>query len=219
MADEETAVTSGEEVQALANNAVAEAVETNTDIEGHRSKAKDNAAAAAAEVYFDDEEEDYSHLDDALADAIAMEDKMAGLILDGVHLQELIDIDLAAVVLDCGSANWSVGFGGEDSPRSIFPSVLGRPRRRKRLGSSAGAAVAAEVAGNTALEEVCYLGDELEKQDNPDSLVAENPLRHGRVKNWDDMEMVHRIYSNIVLQLWRRNMMLANTVSGMVVET
>ena len=34
------------------------------------------------------------------------------------------------IVLDCGSAWFKAGFAGDDAPRSIFPSVVGRPRHR-----------------------------------------------------------------------------------------
>lgn len=200
MADAEAVTTANKESTAKNDDggeAASEIASDSGDVStGNQSKAE--KSHATEEVYFDDEEAEESsgNIDAALAEVAAMEDKMAGVVLDGVHLQELIDIDLAAVVLDCGSANWSVGFGGEDSPRSIFPSVLGRPKKRKRLGSTVGTgAVAAELAGDAVLEEACYLGDEFEKHDDPDSLVADFPLRHGRVKSWEDMEMVRRLQS------------------------
>ena len=39
----------------------------------------------------------------------------------------MIDQDLAALVIDNGSGMCKAGFSGEDAPRAVFPSILGRP--------------------------------------------------------------------------------------------
>jgi actin beta/gamma 1 len=36
--------------------------------------------------------------------------------------------EVAAVVIDNGSETCKVGFAGDDAPRKIFPSVVGRQR-------------------------------------------------------------------------------------------
>ena len=41
-------------------------------------------------------------------------------------------MELSAVVLDNGSGMCKAGMAGEDVPRGVFPSIVGRP---KRLGS------------------------------------------------------------------------------------
>lgn len=39
-----------------------------------------------------------------------------------------MDGDVAALVLDNGSGMCKAGFAGDDAPRSVFPSIVGRPR-------------------------------------------------------------------------------------------
>ena len=36
--------------------------------------------------------------------------------------------DITAVVVDNGSGMIKAGFGGDDAPRSVFATVVGRPR-------------------------------------------------------------------------------------------
>ncbi len=38
------------------------------------------------------------------------------------------DEDVAAVVIDNGSGMVKAGFAGDDAPRAVFPSMVGRPR-------------------------------------------------------------------------------------------
>ena len=40
------------------------------------------------------------------------------------------DDDVAALVVDNGSAMFKAGFAGDDAPRSVFPSIVGRPRHQ-----------------------------------------------------------------------------------------
>ena len=40
----------------------------------------------------------------------------------------MADEDIAAVVIDNGSGMCKAGFGGDDAPRAVFPSIIGRPR-------------------------------------------------------------------------------------------
>ena len=36
--------------------------------------------------------------------------------------------DVAALVVDNGSGMCKAGFAGDDAPRSVFPSIVGRPK-------------------------------------------------------------------------------------------
>ena len=36
--------------------------------------------------------------------------------------------DIAALVVDNGSGMCKAGFAGDDAPRAVFPSIVGRPR-------------------------------------------------------------------------------------------
>ena len=42
------------------------------------------------------------------------------------------DEDVAAIVIDNGSGMCKAGFAGDDAPRSVFPSLVGRPRFQVR---------------------------------------------------------------------------------------
>ena len=43
---------------------------------------------------------------------------------------KMCDHDVAAVVIDNGSGMCKAGFAGDDAPRAVFPSIVGRPRRQ-----------------------------------------------------------------------------------------
>ena len=40
------------------------------------------------------------------------------------------DDEISAVVLDNGSGMCKAGFAGDDAPRAVFPSIVGRPRHQ-----------------------------------------------------------------------------------------
>ena len=42
------------------------------------------------------------------------------------------DGDVAALVVDNGSGMCKAGFAGDDAPRAVFPSIVGRPRHQVR---------------------------------------------------------------------------------------
>merc|ERR1712113_566153 len=41
-----------------------------------------------------------------------------------------MDEDVAALVVDNGSGMCKAGFAGDDAPRAVFPSIVGRPRHQ-----------------------------------------------------------------------------------------
>lgn len=41
---------------------------------------------------------------------------------------EMMGDDVAALVIDNGSGMCKAGFAGDDAPRAVFPSIIGRPR-------------------------------------------------------------------------------------------
>jgi len=43
------------------------------------------------------------------------------------------DEDAVALVVDNGSGMCKVGFAGDDAPRAVFPSIVGRPRHQVRI--------------------------------------------------------------------------------------
>lgn len=44
--------------------------------------------------------------------------------------------EIAALVVDNGSGMCKAGFAGDDAPRAVFPSIVGRPRHQVRLSQS-----------------------------------------------------------------------------------
>ena len=38
--------------------------------------------------------------------------------------------EIAALVVDNGSGMCKAGFAGDDAPRAVFPSIVGRPRHQ-----------------------------------------------------------------------------------------
>jgi len=43
-----------------------------------------------------------------------------------------MDEDVSALVIDNGSGMCKAGFAGDDAPRAVFPSIVGRPRHQVR---------------------------------------------------------------------------------------
>ena len=43
---------------------------------------------------------------------------------------KMCDEDIAALVIDNGSGMCKAGFAGDDAPRAVFPSIVGRPRHQ-----------------------------------------------------------------------------------------
>lgn len=53
-----------------------------------------------------------------------------------VFLVSEMDDDISALVVDNGSGMCKAGFAGDDAPRAVFPSIVGRPRHQVlRAGS------------------------------------------------------------------------------------
>ena len=44
----------------------------------------------------------------------------------------MCDEEVAALVIDNGSGMCKAGFAGDDAPRAVFPSIVGRPRHQVR---------------------------------------------------------------------------------------
>ena len=79
-----------------------------------------------------------------------------------------------AIVIDNGSGTCKAGFAGDDAPKVVFPSIVGRPRKQ-------GAAAEMDLKD-------CYVGDEAQKKRGV--LGMWYPIEHGIVTNWDNMEKV-----------------------------
>ena len=90
--------------------------------------------------------------------------------------------DGTALVFDMGSGFSKVGFAGSDTPKGVFPTVVGQPGPRFHPDCNLGPFVGLDVVGKL------------------DILSCNFPVEQGIVQesNWSDMEMVRRSFLYLI---------------------
>lgn len=91
--------------------------------------------------------------------------------------------DVHGIVIDNGSGIMKAGLAGDDAPRAVFPSIVGRTR-------IAGVQLGVDQKDS-------FVGDEARSKS--DMLNVKHPIERGVISDWDDVERLwhHAFYNEL----------------------
>jgi len=114
------------------------------------------------------------------------------LLFDSTKMQA--GFEGAPIVCDNGSGMVKAGFSGDDAPRSVFPSIIGRPKTEQAMLGAA--------------KKDFFVGDDAQAKRGV--LKIAYPIEHGIVTNWDDMEKIwhHTFYNELRVNPEDHNVLL-----------
>jgi len=98
------------------------------------------------------------------------------------------------VIIDNGSGYVKAGFSGEEGPRGVFPSIIGRPK------------VPGIMVGSEQKD--YFVGQQAEEKRG--ILILKYPIEHGIVEDWEDMEKIwdHTFTNELRVDASEQNCML-----------
>ena len=85
------------------------------------------------------------------------------------------------IIIDNGSGMIKAGFAGEEAPRAVFPTIVGRPKGRSAIGEHKSEYIGDEAGARRGILNLSY------------------PIAGGIVESWEDMENIwhHTFYNEL----------------------
>ena len=98
-------------------------------------------------------------------------------------------------VIDNGTGYMKAGFSGEEAPRAVFPTLVGKPKPKVLLGSEK----KERLLGQEALEKLGISN-------------INHPIENGVITNWDDIEKIwhHTFYNELRIAPEEHNVLLTD---------